>query len=487
MIAPDLETGIRHLRELVEQAATWWCRSPAPASPPNAAFPTSVRPAASGPRCGRSNSATSWPARRCGTKAGGGGSPWRSSSAAPSPAAATGRWRRSTRPARFRASSPRTSTICIRISGFAAEHVVELHGNTTYATCLDCAKRYELSWVKQSFAQTGGRSPECTVCDGYHQDRDGVVRPVDAGGGDAARPGTDRSRAICSSPSARRWWFGRRRAFRWLPSATARGSSSSIATRPSSTKSPISWCMTTSARRSRRSSRIDSLSKSYSQATHTPIAKTHLFLFHEGANVIFDEEIRGSVHQETIFRGNRASSWRRTNFPKGLGLGPQPVGDVSDETATVIELSGVIKWFDVSKGYGFIVPDNGGADILLHVTCLRRDGFQTAYEGARVVAEVLQRPKGYAVLPHPVDGRVDGDPSLDAAAGAHPRLGDADQRARAGDGEVVQPAARLRLPDPRRGHARTSSSTWRRCAASASPSCGPARPCWCGSGPARRA
>jgi cold shock protein len=83
------------------------------------------------------------------------------------------------------------------------------------------------------------------------------------------------------------------------------------------------------------------------------------------------------------------------DFQKGLGLGPQQVGDVADETATVIELSGVIKWFDVSKGYGFIVPDNGGADILLHVTCLRRDGFQTAYEGARVVAEVLQRPKGY--------------------------------------------------------------------------------------------
>ena len=82
------------------------------------------------------------------------------------------------------------------------------------------------------------------------------------------------------------------------------------------------------------------------------------------------------------------------DFQKGLGLGPQEVGDVSDETATVVELSGVIKWFDVSKGYGFIVPDGGGADILLHVTCLRRDGFQTAYEGARVVCEVLRRPKG---------------------------------------------------------------------------------------------
>ena len=70
-------------------------------------------------------------------------------------------------------------------------------------------------------------------------------------------------------------------------------------------------------------------------------------------------------------------------------------GDIADDTAaSVIELSGAIKWFDVSKGYGFIVPDNGLPDILLHVTCLRRDGFQTAYEGARVVAEVLQRPKG---------------------------------------------------------------------------------------------
>jgi len=60
----------------------------------------------------------------------------------------------------------------------------------------------------------------------------------------------------------------------------------------------------------------------------------------------------------------------------------------------LIEVSGVIKWFDASKGYGFIVPDNGAPDILLHVTCLRRDGFQTAYEGARVVCEVLDRPKG---------------------------------------------------------------------------------------------
>src|ERR1700739_1410604 len=77
-------------------------------------------------------------------------------------------------------------------------------------------------------------------------------------------------------------------------------------------------------------------------------------------------------------------------------LGPdlQRSGDLADETASVIEVSGVIKWFDVAKGFGFIVPDNGMPDVLLHVTCLRRDGFQTAYEGARVVCEVLPRPKG---------------------------------------------------------------------------------------------
>src|SRR5262249_6106145 len=84
--------------------------------------------------------------------------------------------------------------------------------------------------------------------------------------------------------------------------------------------------------------------------------------------------------------------------PKGSGAGigtdRTTVGGIGDEAASVIELTGVIKWFDVSKGYGFIIPDNGLPDILLHVTCLRRDGYQVAYEGARVVVEVLQRARG---------------------------------------------------------------------------------------------
>jgi NAD-dependent deacetylase len=49
-------------------------------------------------------------------------------------------------------------------SGFAEEHVIELHGNTTYARCLGCGHAYDLSWVKQRF-DTSGNAPDCTVCD----------------------------------------------------------------------------------------------------------------------------------------------------------------------------------------------------------------------------------------------------------------------------------------------------------------------------------
>ena len=51
-------------------------------------------------------------------------------------------------------------------SGIPDQHVVELHGNTTYAACLDCARRYELGWVRERFV-VEARSPECADCGGY--------------------------------------------------------------------------------------------------------------------------------------------------------------------------------------------------------------------------------------------------------------------------------------------------------------------------------
>lgn len=69
--------------------------------------------------------------------------------------------------------------------------------------------------------------------------------------------------------------------------------------------------------------------------------------------------------------------------------------DEGVEGLGLFEVSGAIKWFDVAKGFGFILPDMPGiGDILLHVTCLRRDGFQTALEGARVVCLVRHGDRG---------------------------------------------------------------------------------------------
>jgi NAD-dependent deacetylase len=51
-----------------------------------------------------------------------------------------------------------------QVSGFAGDHVVELHGNTTYARCIGCGKAYELAWVKRHF-DASGAAPDCPVCD----------------------------------------------------------------------------------------------------------------------------------------------------------------------------------------------------------------------------------------------------------------------------------------------------------------------------------
>jgi len=51
-------------------------------------------------------------------------------------------------------------------SGIAAEQVIELHGNSTYAHCLDCAARYEIADLRPAF-ERDGRAPRCTRCDGF--------------------------------------------------------------------------------------------------------------------------------------------------------------------------------------------------------------------------------------------------------------------------------------------------------------------------------
>ncbi len=59
-------------------------------------------------------------------------------------------------------------------------------------------------------------------------------------------------------------------------------------------------------------------------------------------------------------------------------------------------LSGKIKWFNRSKGFGFIVPEDGTGDIFLPLAVLERSGFSEAPDGASVTFEWVQGPKGRA-------------------------------------------------------------------------------------------
>lgn len=71
--------------------------------------------------------------------------------------------------------------------------------------------------------------------------------------------------------------------------------------------------------------------------------------------------------------------------------GVKRVSDISDSSSPVV---GVVKWFDPVKGFGFVVSNAGGPDILLHVNVLRNFGQSSVADGARVELEVQRTDRG---------------------------------------------------------------------------------------------
>ena len=56
--------------------------------------------------------------------------------------------------------------------------------------------------------------------------------------------------------------------------------------------------------------------------------------------------------------------------------------------------TGTVKWFNASKGYGFITPTDGGDDVFAHFSAIEMDGYKTLKEGQQVEYEVQEGPKG---------------------------------------------------------------------------------------------
>ncbi|AJZ95042.1 MULTISPECIES: transcription antiterminator/RNA stability regulator CspE [Pseudomonas] len=56
--------------------------------------------------------------------------------------------------------------------------------------------------------------------------------------------------------------------------------------------------------------------------------------------------------------------------------------------------TGTVKWFNAEKGFGFITPDDGSADVFVHYSAIKSDGFKTLEEGQKVELEVTQGAKG---------------------------------------------------------------------------------------------
>ncbi len=56
--------------------------------------------------------------------------------------------------------------------------------------------------------------------------------------------------------------------------------------------------------------------------------------------------------------------------------------------------TGLVKWFNDAKGFGFITPDAGGADVFIHFSAIAMDGYKTLKQGSKVSFDLVEGPKG---------------------------------------------------------------------------------------------
>ena len=84
--------------------------------------------------------------------------------------------------------------------------------------------------------------------------------------------------------------------------------------------------------------------------------------------------------------------------------------------------TGTVKWFNDAKGFGFIEPDGGGADVFAHFSAISMEGFKTLKQGSRVSFEVTEGPKGQLAQNIQAEiGAIQTQPAAEGAAERPPR------------------------------------------------------------------
>jgi CspA family cold shock protein len=87
-------------------------------------------------------------------------------------------------------------------------------------------------------------------------------------------------------------------------------------------------------------------------------------------------------------RAPRSPAPPRGRPPRGGG------GGGGGDTSSATPLEGVVKWFNPEKGFGFVVGDDGGKDVFVHISVVERSGLSTLQEGQRLSMRVAATPKG---------------------------------------------------------------------------------------------
>jgi CspA family cold shock protein len=118
-----------------------------------------------------------------------------------------------------------------------------------------------------------------------------------------------------------------------------------------------------------------------------------LFAIH--GNTGHSRALRSSSTAVVVWFGTRGSAVFLPSSPRRLDLRPtggKPLfwffQDIQDMA------TGTVKWFNDSKGFGFITPENGGDDLFAHFSAIQGQGFKTLKEGQRVSFDITAGPKG---------------------------------------------------------------------------------------------